>query len=145
MTTEHTPTVKELQTKGLRRCMVCGTNTEPKTRIHLSRAGYPYCETHIDQMPAYATLVKRQSHDCYRCEDKESKMTEQTNRMSQEQYEERRNEMIVAHDQSHETIDCPHCGIALCAHYPADGDTGEACETTYYATGVDHVLDCGRE
>ena len=49
-------------------------------------------------------------------------------------------EQIVAHTEVHETVDCPHYGIALCAHYPADWDTGEACETTYYATGVSH--DC---
>ena len=48
-------------------------------------------------------------------------------------------EIIVAHTKDHETIECPHCGIALCAHYPADGDTGEACDTTYYATGFGHI------
>ena len=50
---------------------------------------------------------------------------------------------IVAHTEDHETIDCPNCGIALCTLYPADWDTGEACETTYYATGVIH--DCRRQ
>ena len=45
---------------------------------------------------------------------------------------------IVAHTENHETIECPDCGKELCAHYPADWDTGEACETTYYATGVSH-------
>ena len=49
-------------------------------------------------------------------------------------------DQIVAHTEAHETIDCPHCGAAICAHYPADWDTGEACETTHYATGVSH--DC---
>ena len=42
-------------------------------------------------------------------------------------------EQIVAHTEDHETIECPHCGMNLCAHYPADWDTGEACESTYYA------------
>ena len=45
----------------------------------------------------------------------------------------------VAHTEAHETIDCAHCGMALCAHYPADWDSGEACETTYYATGISHA------
>ena len=49
-------------------------------------------------------------------------------------------EQIVTHTENHETTDCPHSGIALCAHYPTDRDTGEACETTYYAAGVSH--DC---
>ena len=47
---------------------------------------------------------------------------------------------IVDHTEHHETIDCPQCGTALCAHYPADWDTGEACEYSYYATGYSH--DC---
>ena len=42
-------------------------------------------------------------------------------------------QQIVAHTKAHEAIDCPHCGIALCAHHPADGDTGETCEVSYYA------------
>ena len=47
-------------------------------------------------------------------------------------------EQIVAHTKAHETIDCPHCGIALCAHHPANRDTGdrdtdETCEASYYA------------
>ena len=50
-------------------------------------------------------------------------------------------QQIVAHTDDHETIPCPHCDEELCALYPADWDTtGEACETTYYATGVSH--DC---
>ena len=51
--------------------------------------------------------------------------------------------IIVPHDESHETIDCPHCDESLCALYPADWDTGNACETTYYATGISH--DCQAE
>ena len=49
-------------------------------------------------------------------------------------------QQIVAHTDDHDTIECPHCDQVLCGHYPADGDTGEACETTHYATGVSH--DC---
>ena len=41
-------------------------------------------------------------------------------------------QQIVDHTEDHETIEY--------GHYPADGDTGEACETTHYATGVSH--DC---
>ena len=52
---------------------------------------------------------------------------------------------IVEHTEDHETIACPHCGIELCAHYPAPWDEGEACETTAYVTGQDHVLRCGSE
>ena len=63
-----TLTVEELQTEGLRRCMVCGTGVEPGTRIHLSRASYPYCEEHIDQMSTYRGMLVVQDHDCYRCE-----------------------------------------------------------------------------
>ena len=51
---------------------------------------------------------------------------------------------IVAHTEDHETIDCPHCGIALCAHYPAPWEKGlaEVCEETSMATGDEHVLNC---
>ena len=45
----------------------------------------------------------------------------------------------LPHTDDHETIDCPHCGLPICAVYPADGDTGPYCEITFYATGVDHV------
>lgn len=48
--------------------------------------------------------------------------------------------IIVAHDESHETIDCPHCDESLCIYYPADWwEFGEICETTHYATGFAHV------
>ena len=51
--------------------------------------------------------------------------------------------LLVAHTEDHETIDCPHCGAALCSVYPAPWDTGDACMTTSYVTGQDHVLNCG--
>ena len=50
---------------------------------------------------------------------------------------------IVAHTEDHETIDCPHCGTALCYRYPAPEADGEACTSTSYVTRQDHVLNCG--
>ena len=56
--------------------------------------------------------------------------------------------IIVKHADTHEMIECPHCGKPLCAEYPDpydDTETATACEATYYATGIDHVLACGVE
>ena len=49
----------------------------------------------------------------------------------------------VPHTEDHEIMACPHCGAALCAHYPAPMDAGEACLETTYITCQDHVLNCG--
>ena len=65
---KSTLTVREMQTEGLRRCMVCGSGVEPSTRIHRSRSGYPYCEAHIERMPTYGPMLVIQAHDCSRCE-----------------------------------------------------------------------------
>ena len=56
------------------------------------------------------------------------------------------NEQIeVAHTEDHEIINCPHCDESLCGYYPAEGDTGEVCLTTYYATGFKHTCEEGRD
>ena len=53
-------------------------------------------------------------------------------------------QQIVVHTEHHETIACPHCEAELCTLYPAPHETGEACMTTAYVTGQDHVIECGR-
>ncbi len=61
---------EELRNPKLRRCMRCGSGVEPALRIHLSRAGYPYCEAHLDNMPSYGAMLGKETrpHDCYQCE-----------------------------------------------------------------------------
>ena len=52
---------------------------------------------------------------------------------------------VVDHTEEHETIDCPDCGDALCAVYPApweiDPDLLVACLNTWYVTGTTHSCE----